>query len=128
MHFRVARHTNNLEAVKNFYINVLKFDLLGGFENHDHYNGVFLGVPKTDWHLEFTSSNEKAVHQFDEDEIFVLYPETQNEYDLLITNVTNTKIPFIIPKNPYWIQNGKMIVDPDGYRIVISNLKVKTTL
>ena len=124
MHFRVARHTNNLEDLKNFYINVLNFELLGSFENHDNYNGVFLGFPKVNWHLEFTSSNEKVIHQFDEDDIFVLYPESKNEYDLLLTNLTNNKIPFLIPKNPYWTENGKMFLDPDGFRMVLSPLKI----
>lgn len=124
MHFRVARHTNNLEVLKNFYINVLNFELLGSFENHENYNGVFLGFSNADWHLEFTTSNEKAVHQFDEDDALVLYPETQNEYDLLLKTIRATKIPLIIPKNPYWTENGKMVLDPDGFRIIISPLKI----
>ncbi|WP_394335993.1 hypothetical protein [Flavobacterium laiguense] len=28
-------------------------------------------------------------------------------------------------KNPYWNENGKMVLDPDGFRIVISPLKAK---
>lgn len=125
MHLRVARHTNNLEAIKSFYINILGFELLGSFENHDNYNGVFLGFPNADWHLEFTTSDTKAIHQFEEDDILVLYPETKNSYDLLLQNVENNNVTLVNPKNPYWIENGKMFLDPDGYRILISNLKVK---
>ncbi len=29
-------------------------------------------------------------------------------------------------KNPYWNRNGIMIQDPDGYNVVISNLKIKS--
>lgn len=123
MHLRIARHTNNLEIVKNFYINILNFELLGSFENHSNYDGVFLGLPNADWHLEFTSSDEKANHQFNKDDLLVLYPEKQDIYEKLIQNVVNNEISFIIPKNPYWIENGKMFLDPDGYSIVISNLK-----
>ena len=58
MDFRFARHTNNLENLKLFYIHILGFELLGGFENHNDYNGIFIGKPNEDWHLEFTQSNE----------------------------------------------------------------------
>lgn len=125
MHFRVARHTNDLEAVKKFYVNILKFKLLGSFENHDSYNGVFLGFPNADWHLEFTTSDEKAIHQFNDDDILVLYPQTEKIYDSVLKNILENGIMLLTPKNPYWIENGKMFLDPDGYRVVISNLKVK---
>jgi hypothetical protein len=52
MKVRFARHTNNLDAIKSFYIDVLGLDLLGGFENHNGYDGVFIGIPNTDWYLE----------------------------------------------------------------------------
>ncbi|WP_395076581.1 hypothetical protein [Flavobacterium sp.] len=32
-------------------------------------------------------------------------------------------IDFIKSKNPFWNENGKIIVDPDGFGIIISNLK-----
>ncbi|WP_231129612.1 hypothetical protein [Flavobacterium sufflavum] len=48
MHLRVARHTNNLETIENFYINILGFERLGGFNNHNNYNGVFIGKPNLD--------------------------------------------------------------------------------
>ena len=125
MHIRVARNTNNLEVIKKFYINILTFKLLGSFKNHNKYDGVFLGFSNADWHLEFTVSEDKAIHQFNEDDILVLYPESKNEYDALLKNVSSNEITFITPKNPYWIENGKMFLDPDGYRIVISSLKIK---
>jgi hypothetical protein len=43
MTFRFARHTNNLEQLKSFYIYILGLELLGGFENHNGYDGVFIG-------------------------------------------------------------------------------------
>jgi hypothetical protein len=125
MNLRIARHTNDLEKIKSFYINILDFQLLGSFENHDNYDGIFIGKPNLDWHLEFTKSNEKANHHFDEDEILVLYPETILEYNNLIKNILEHNISIITSKNPYWNENGKMFLDPDGYRIVISALKAK---
>lgn len=125
MILRIARHTNNLEQIKSFYTTILGFELLGSFENHSNYNGIFIGKPNLDWHLEFTQSEDKANHHFDEDDILVLYPETVLEYEALITRISENNITFISAKNPYWNQNGKMFLDPDGARIVLSNLRIK---
>jgi catechol 2,3-dioxygenase-like lactoylglutathione lyase family enzyme len=125
MVLRVARHTNNLEKTEAFYVNILGFERLGGFQNHNNYDGVFIGKPDLDWHFEFTESNDKANHHFDEDDIVVLYPNTILEYNNLLDSISNNNISIITSKNPYWNQNGKMVLDPDGFRIVISPLKAK---
>jgi len=125
MNLRVARHTNDLEKIKFFYIDVLGFQLLGSFENHADYDGIFIGKPNLDWHFEFTKSTEKANHSFNEDDLLVLYPETDTEYKKLLHNILKISLPIIASKNPYWNENGKMILDPDGFRIVISDLKIK---
>lgn len=123
MKLRVARHTDDLEKIKTFYSNVLGFELLGSFENHDNYDGIFIGKPNLDWHFEFTKSDKKAHHFSDEDDSIVLYPETISDYDELINNLIKHNISTIASSNPYWNENGKTILDPDGFRIIISNLK-----
>ncbi|MCV9933763.1 VOC family protein [Flavobacterium sp. LS1R47] len=125
MTLRVARHTNDLKKLINFYIDILGFERLGGFENHNNYDGAFIGKPNLDWHFEFTKSNDKANHTSDEDDALVLYPETILEYNRLVINVLNNDMLFIKAKNPYWNENGKMFLDPDGFRIIISSLKAK---
>lgn len=123
MKLRVARHTDDLEKIKTFYINVLGFELLGSFENHDNYDGIFIGKPNLDWHFEFTKSDKKAQHFSDEDDSIVLYTETISNYNKLISNLVKYNISTIASLNPYWNKNGKTILDPDGFRIIISNLK-----
>ncbi|MNQ23286.1 hypothetical protein D3C85_364470 [compost metagenome] len=129
MKLRIARHTDDLEKIKSFYIAILGFELLGGFENHANYDGVFIGKPSLDWHFEFTKSNEKANHHFDEDDILVLYPETILEYNNLLNRIAAANVSIVLSKNPYWntpeVSGGKMFLDPDGFRIVISPLKAK---
>lgn len=125
MKFRIARHTNNLNQLKSFYIDVLGFEVLGSFENHDNYNGIFIGKPQFDWHLEFTQSNEIVEFHFNEDDALVFYPEKISEYNQLLDTVRKHNISFIKANNPYWNENGKMILDPDGYRVIISNLKCR---
>ena len=125
MTFRFARHTKNLNQLKSFYIDVLGFEVLGSFENHDNYNGIFIGKPQFDWHLEFTQSNEIVEFNFNEDDALVFYPEKISEYNQLLKNIQKQNISIIKAKNPYWNENGKMILDPDGYRVIISNLKCR---
>lgn len=125
MTFRFARHTNDLEQIKSFYIAILGFELLGAFENHNGYDGVFIGKSNENWHLEFTKTKEVICFDFREDDILVFYPESKMEFDLLINILQSHEIEFIKAKNPYWNENGKMILDPDGYRILISDLKIR---
>lgn len=123
MFLRVARHTNNLKKIENFYVEILGFQRLGGFQNHNNYNGIFVGKSDLDWHFEFTQSEEKANHIFDEDDVIVLYPKTIPEYNELINRILRNNISTITAINPFWNENGKMFQDPDGYRIVVSPLK-----
>ena len=46
--------------------------------------------------------------------------QSQNARDYIEKN----NIKKIVAKNPYWQENGITIKDPDGYRIVISPLKL----
>lgn len=89
------------------------------------YDGILVGKPNLDWHFEFTQSTENANHQFDEDDVIVLYPETRIEYNSLLNKVLHSNISIITSKNQYWNTNGKMFLDPDGFRIIISDLKAK---
>lgn len=125
MTFRFARHTNSLEQLKSFYIDILGLELLGGFENHDGYDGVFIGKSNENWHLEFTKSDEIVAFNFGEEDILVFYPNTKLEFELIQDRIESNSIKFIDSKNPYWNENGKMILDPDGYRVVISHLKIE---
>lgn len=123
MFLRVARHTNDLKRIEKFYVDILGFECLGGFENHNNYDGIFIGKAGLDWHFEFTQSDSKAKHTFDEEDVIVLYPKTISDYKELENNLVRNNISTITAINPFWNENGKMFLDPDGYRIVISPLK-----
>ncbi|KAF2506757.1 VOC family protein [Flavobacterium zhairuonense] len=125
MFLRVARHTDDLKKIEDFYVNVLGFEQLGEFQNHNNYNGIFIGKSGLEWHFEFTQSNNKAKHTFDEDDVVVLYPKSILDYNNLISKIEHHNISTITAANPFWNENGKMIQDPDGYRIVISPLKAE---
>ena len=125
MDFRSARHTNSLEEIINFYTEIIGFDVIGEFKDHDGYDGVFLGIHGMSWHLEFTKSTDVTTHSFDPDDLLVFYPSTANEYEFIMNAIASNSIERHIPKNPYWQKNGVLIHDPDGYGILISPLRIQ---
>jgi len=124
MEFRSARHTDKLKEMEEFYTRIIGLKVLFSFENHNDYHGVLLGKPGQDWHLEFTSSKNKADHTFDSEDILVFYPTEKDEYDRIIEQIEAMHIEKTEAGNPYWKDNGIMIQDPDGFRVIVSNLKI----
>ena len=55
MQVRFARHTDRLDEVVRFYRDRLGLPEFGRFEDHAGYDGVFLDLPGTGAHLEFTN-------------------------------------------------------------------------
>ncbi|QKJ30008.1 VOC family protein [Mucilaginibacter mali] len=119
MKLRVARHTANLQLLTDFYTRLLSMQVLGSFTGHDGYDGVFLGLPGADWHLEFTATDEAPVHQSDEDDLLVFYPDTAEDYRRLAERFKDEGVAEVTAKNPYWKVNGSTYTDPDGYRVVV---------
>ena len=118
MTLRVARHTKEPERIKTFYLELLGLDLLGEFQGHDGYDGIFIGSKGLDWHLEFTVSDHLPSHTADEDDLLVFYA-AKPEYDRILERMSDAGIPSVTPRNPYWEKKGKTFVDPDGFRVVI---------
>ncbi len=123
MKLRVARHTDNLEPIIKFYTDILGLEIIGEFKNHNNYDGVFIGKEDLDWHLEFTTSSDGVNHEPDKDDLLVFYVESEKEYIKLNERFKDSLISPVVPKNPYWKENGTTYSDPDGFRIVISILK-----
>ena len=48
MQFRVARHTNKIEEISEFYTKIIGLEILGDFKNHSNYDGIFIGKPYKD--------------------------------------------------------------------------------
>jgi len=123
MKFRFARHTNDLEPIIKFYRDILGLQIIGEFKNHNNYDGIFFGKAGLDWHLEFTTSIGSPDHEPDKDDLLVFYVESEKEYIKLKEKFKDEGISSVVPKNPYWKENGSTYTDPDGFRVVISILK-----
>jgi hypothetical protein len=73
MQVRVARHTGQLAAIAGFYRDGLGLLEIGHFEDHDGYDGIFLALPGTETHLEFTTGGEHRGPTPHPDSLLVLY-------------------------------------------------------
>ncbi len=125
MIFRVARHTNDFEPIIKFYNEILGLEIIGRFDNHDGYDGIFFGKEGLGWHLEFTKSKVKADHKFDDDDLLVFYPEKKDEFEKIIKNIEYYKIEKLKSANSYWEENGILISDPDGFKVVICKQRIE---
>ena len=77
MRVRFARHSKDIKVLTKFYIDILGMAVLGSFQDHDDYNGVFLGYRDKDWHLEFTESNDDPSASYNDDDAIVFYLESR---------------------------------------------------
>jgi len=94
MFLRVARHTTNLERVKQFYEQVLGLEFQGSFQDHAGYDGIFLGKTGENWQLEFTCTHDVAAidRRVDEDDLIVFYPFKKVEYDAILDQINTLKL------------------------------------
>ncbi|UEG53145.1 VOC family protein [Mucilaginibacter daejeonensis] len=120
MTLRVARHTTDLDRMIRFYGDILGLEVLGRFADHNGYDGVFIGIPKAPWHLEFTTSQHPPVHHPDADDPLVFYMDSAEELTTVQQRFTSFDVMPVVPKNPYWQQNGTQYNDPDGYGVIIA--------
>ena len=127
MILRIARHTNKISELTAFYTEIIGLEIIGKFENHNGYDGVFIGKENMNWHLEFTASSDKTNQKINEDDLIVFYPDNKNEYEKILEKVKDKQINILNAKNPYWNENGILIKDPDGFGVIISSLKIGTT-
>lgn len=114
---RIARHTDQLAAVTSFYRDRVGFPELGGFHDHDGYDGVFLAVPGTCAHLELTSGGSHGAPEPHPESLLVVYLETQAQIDVIATRIAQRPI---VPANPYWRDQAVAFADPDGFQLLLA--------
>jgi catechol 2,3-dioxygenase-like lactoylglutathione lyase family enzyme len=116
MQLRIARHTNRLDKVVRFYRDGLGLPEIGRFEDHDGYDAVFLGVPGTEAHLEFTTGGEHAPPAPNPETLMVLYLGSDEAVAEACVRVAAEPVE---PANPYWRRHGVTLTDPDGFHVVL---------
>ena len=116
MQFRVARHTERMDEIVRFYRDGLGLTEIGGFRDHDGYDGVFLELPGTGAHLEFTAGGKPGTPVPHPESLLVLYVGSEDAVQTILDRV---RIDPVAPANPYWGEHGITLEDPDGFRVVL---------
>jgi catechol 2,3-dioxygenase-like lactoylglutathione lyase family enzyme len=116
MQVRFARHTDQLDEIARFYRDGLGLPEIGRFSGHAGYDGVFLELPGTDAHLEFTTGGEHAAPKPHPESLLVLY---LGDDETVARALASSGASPVVPANPYWASNGVTIEDPDGFCVVL---------
>jgi catechol 2,3-dioxygenase-like lactoylglutathione lyase family enzyme len=121
-HMRVARPTDELNAVVRFYRDGLGFSVLASFEGHDGFDGVMLGHAGAGYHLEFTrKAGHEAGRAPTQDNLLVFYLPDSGEWQAAVDRLLGLGQRPVGSFNPYWDRNGLTFEDPDGYRVVLQH-------
>lgn len=121
-HMRVARPTDDLDAVTRFYHDGLGFEILASFSGHDGFDGVMLGHRGQGYHLEFTHKpGQAAEHAPSMEHLLVFYLPARAEWEAAVTRMRTHGYASVPSFNPYWDVHGLTFEDPDGYRVVLQH-------
>ena|SRR5690348_16947588 len=119
---RVARPSDDLEALLRFYQQGLGLALLGHFENHEGFDGIMLGREGAPYHLEFTRARGHVVGRAPTpDNLLVFYLPGADEWKAAVQGMRDAGFEPVTSFNPYWDRGGVTFEDPDGYRVVLQN-------
>ncbi|PTB70697.1 Glyoxalase/Bleomycin resistance protein/Dihydroxybiphenyl dioxygenase [Trichoderma citrinoviride] len=117
---RIARPSDNIDALIPFYVDGLGFELLYRFNQHEGFDGIMLGHKGAGYHLEFTSKTGHTVGRAPtEDNLLVFYLPEGNDFEDAVRRMEKAGFAAVKSFNPYWDRCGKTFEDADGYRVVL---------
>jgi catechol 2,3-dioxygenase-like lactoylglutathione lyase family enzyme len=122
-HIRIARPTDDINALLPFYRDGLGFEILGSFADHAGFDGVMLGHPSAGYHLEFTKHRGHEVGRAPtQDHLLIFYLPDESAHTEAVQRMERAGFAPVQSYNPYWDRVGKTFEDPDGYRVVLANM------
>jgi catechol 2,3-dioxygenase-like lactoylglutathione lyase family enzyme len=121
-HLRIARPTDRMAEVVEFYRDGLGFEVLGSFEDHEGFDGVMLGRKGAPYHLEFTRHRGHEVGRAPtRDNLLVFYLPDADAWHAAVERMRARGYEPVPSYNPYWDVRGKTFEDADGYRVVLQH-------
>lgn len=121
-HMRVARATDHFEEILRFYRDAIGFELIGSFNDHQGFDGIMLGHPGAQYHLEFTQEKGHSAGKAPTKEnLLAFYLPDEGEWQTAVQRMIDLGYEPVPSHNPYWDQRGKTFEDIDSYRIVLQN-------
>lgn len=123
-HLRIARPTNNLDGLLPFYRDGLGFEVVDQFTDHEGFDGIMLSCKAAGYHLEFTRAHgHDGGRAPTRDNLLVFYLPDTDAFKEAVKRMEQCGFPSVTSFNPYWDHCGKTFEDPDGYRVVLANMK-----
>jgi hypothetical protein len=120
LHVRVARPVRDLDRSAVMYMRGLGLQRIGGFVDHDGFDGVMLGGPGLGLHFEFTFCRTHPVLPTPTPEdLVVFYLADSAEWQARCQAMLEAGFSEAAPFNPYWKSRGRTFQDPDGYLVVL---------
>ena len=117
---RVARPSDNLDALLGFYEQGLGLALLHRFEDHEGFDGIMFGREGAPYHFEFTRARGHVAGRAPtSDNLLVFYLPNSEEWKAAVERMRDAGFEPVPAFNPYWDRDGVTFEDPDGYRIVL---------
>ena len=119
-HHRIARPVSDLARSCRMYREGLGWVALGGFEDHDGFDGVMLGPEGAGFHFELTHCRTHPVRPAPTPEdLLVVYVPRDEEWQSRCEALAAAGFREVASFNPYWQRAGRTFEDADGYRTVI---------
>ena len=117
---RVARATHQLAELVQFYTVELGLPELDRFSGHAGYDGVMIGLPGPEHHLEFTAHAAGTPERVPiTDDLLVLYLPDSARFAEIVQRLLTRHSP-VAMANPYWSGIGAIAFeDPDGWQVVL---------
>lgn len=120
---RVARASENFNALIQFYCRGLGLELLDRFEDHAGFDGIMIGRKGAAYHFEFTRKRGHSVVCAlpSPDDLLIFYIPNHSDWLAAIARMNDAGYAPVQSFNPYWDIDGKTFEDCDGYRVVLQN-------
>ena len=117
---RVARPSDDIDALLPFYRDGLGLTVLYRFADHDGFDGVMLGHERR--RIISSSPAPTAIapgRAPTQDNLVVFYLPDAAEWRAAVERMKAAGFAAVPAFNPYWDREGLTFEDPDGYRIVL---------
>jgi hypothetical protein len=119
---RVARPSDNLDALLPFYRDGLGLKVLGRFSDHGGFDGLMMGNEAAPYHFEFTRSyTHLAGKAPTADNLLVFYIPDPAAWQDAVDRMHKAGFTPVRSFNAYWDRDGLTFEDPDGYRVVLQH-------
>lgn len=116
----LSRPTNKFSEVISFYKDGMGMQILGGFDNRNGFDGLYLGFPESHYFLEVTTNkNKESITLNEKSDYLVFYVSDLNKLSLMELKLNVLGYFSIKVSDTYWANKGVVFEDPDGWKIVL---------